>query len=96
MDRDVHLYNDMWFQHSNSLAVIALSVSINPSRFAISWFSSSVECDGWSRWISSAVWGGGLDWLIRDGGVEDADDTDATIGSFLYGEALGRTVTDYD
>lgn len=63
-------YNVFGFQHSNSFAVIALSVNIRPSRFAISWLSSSVECDGFNRCTSSAVCGGGFDVFIREGGVD--------------------------
>lgn len=49
---------------------MAFKVNIKPSRFAISWLSSSVECDGFSRCTSSAVCGGGFEVFILDGGVD--------------------------
>lgn len=66
---------------------MALSVSIRPSKFAISWLSSSVEWDGWRGWTSSTEWGGGFEALIRDGGVP------MLMGSFLYGDEVGLIVT---
>lgn len=72
---------------------MALSVSISPSKLAISWLSSSVECEGWSRCTSSAVWGGGLAALMREGGVL-VKVLELLVGGFLYGEDVGRTVTE--
>lgn len=72
--------------------MIAFNVNIKPSRLAISWLSSSVECDGLSRCTSSAVCGGGFDVFIREGGVDVV--FVAKAGGFLYGdEVVGRTVT---
>lgn len=64
------LRSTSYSQHSNSLAVMAFNVNIRPSRFAISWLSSSVECDGFNRCTSSAVCGGGFEEFILDGGVD--------------------------
>lgn len=81
----------MLFQHSNSFAVIAFNVIISPSKLAISWFNSSVECDGCKRCTSSAVWGGGLEALILDGGVL-VKVLDPLDDAFLYGDEFALTV----
>jgi hypothetical protein len=65
---------------------------MSPSRFAISWLSSSVECEGCSLCTSSAVWGGGCDGFILDGGVL-VNVLVLLVGGFLNGDELGLTKT---
>jgi len=72
---------------------MAFKVSISPSKLAISWFSSSVEWEGCKRCTSSAVWGGGLVGLIREGGVPDDNVLELLPAGFLYGDDVGLTVT---
>lgn len=71
---------------------MAFSVSMRPSKLAISWFNSSVECDGCSFCTSSAVCGGGFEALIRDGGVL-VSVLELLVDAFLYGDEFGRIVT---